>query len=379
MWTNRRVRTGAVLGAVALAIVMTAGAVWADTTTERPGSILILPKIVASGERDTLIEITNTTNTLVSAHCYYINGAPVNPDLPPGPTNPPLWQEIDFFLTLTRQQPTQWLASQGRRINPFDPIGSQEAGMDPGAIPRVLPGFQGELLCVQTDQSGSPIGGNALTGAATLVDSDGSSSKYNAIAVLGEDVQGDGTLNLDNEEYRACPAELVFPHFAQGAPNPFLGEESQVLNRIALVPCSHDLENGIPAQVSYSVRSYSEFEEMLSATGLFTCRFDGLLDEISATAFLPDLSTAYGLFRHTRLRTNPICVGGPRRNLPCSFDSDCPGGGECIGVVGMVGVLESATSVAEGATSRSSQNLHGIGELIGPTGLGAVIQNVSLD
>lgn len=372
MWTKRRVRTGKLLGPVTLAIVMTAGAAWADVTTERPGSILILPKIVANGSRDTLIEITNTSNSLISAHCYYINGAPTNPELPPGPTNPPLWQETDFFLFLTRQQPTQWLASAGRPVNPFDPLASPQAGIDPGLVPPLLSTFIGELICVQTDVGGSPVGGNALTGSATLIGPDGSASKYNGIAILGDDVDGDETLNLDNVEYRACPSELVFPHFAQGASDPFLGDDSQVLSRLALVPCSHDLENAIPAQVSFTVFSYDEYEIRLSANGLFTCRLDALLDEISGAAFGPG-ADPFGTFRYTRLIPNPVCEGGPNRGRPCTTDDNCPGG-SCTGVVGMLGVLETAHSAVDGSTARSAQNLHTIGEAPG-----AVIQSVSLD
>src|SRR5262249_15607607 len=102
MWTKRRVRTRGILGAGSLAIVMTAGAAWADVTTERPGSILILPKIVADGTRDTLIEVSNATNSLTTAHCFYVNGGLLDPSAPPGPFNPPQWQEIDFILFLTR-------------------------------------------------------------------------------------------------------------------------------------------------------------------------------------------------------------------------------------------------------------------------------------
>lgn len=367
MWTKRRVRTGELLGAVALAIVMTAGAAWADVTTERPGSILILPKIVADGTRDTLIEITNTSNTLVNAHCYYVNGAPLDPTQPPGPTNPPLWQEVDFFLFLTRQQPTQWLAGEGRRLSPLDSPGDPEAGLDPGRIPGAVPGFQGELICVQVDSSGAPTGGNALIGAATLIGPDASTSKYNAIAVLGDEVDGDDVLRLDGEEYESCPAEVVFPHFAQGVEDPYLGEDSQVINRISLVPCTHDLENGIPSEVSAEVFSYDEFEDRLSTTIDFTCRLDADLDNLSdVNPFVPTGGPIYGFFRYSRIIPSPVCEGGPNRRRPCSVDADCPNG-SCTGVVGLLGVLESAHGLEDGSAARSSQNLHTIGEVPGAT------------
>lgn len=360
MWTKSRVRTRGIVAGMALAIVMTAGAAWADVTTERPSSILMLPKIVADGTRDTLIEISNTSNTLVNAHCYYVNGAPQDPTQPPGPTNPPLWQEFDFFLFLTRQQPTQWLASEGRDVNPFDSPGSQNAGIDPGLVPPAVAGFQGELVCVQTDGSGAPIGGNALTGSATLLGPDGDSSKYNAVGVAGIDVQEDPNLALDEVEYDSCPSVLGFTHFAQGTEDPFLGDGSEVVSRLTLVPCSHDFENGIPANVGVRIFSYDEFEGQLSGNITFTCRFDADLDDplqISGDPFAPT-GGIFGTWKYSRLEANSVCVGGSNRGAVCSSDAQCTGGGTCDGVVGLVGILESGHVRGDGAVTRSAQNLH---------------------
>jgi hypothetical protein len=366
MGTIRRVRTGLIAGTLALAMVAMAGAARADVTTEPPSSILILPKIVADGTRDTLIEITNTSNSLVFAHCFYVNGAPVDPTRPPGPTNPPLWQEVDFFLFLTRQQPTQWLVSEGRDVNPMDAPTTPGYGIDPGLIPPAVPGFQGELLCVQVDQSGSPVGGNALIGAATLVGPEGDSSKHNAIGILGIEVDGDNVLNLDGVEYNSCPDQLVFTHFAEGVEDPFLGDGSVVTGRLALVPCTHDLENGIPSQVSVSVLSFDEFEDRLSGNINFICRFD---EDLSSTAiagpdgnpFAPTGGSVFGTWKYSILEPNPVCEGGSRNRLPCTVDADCPNG-TCTGEVGLLGVLEQAHGSDSGAVTRSSQNLHTMGE-----------------
>jgi hypothetical protein len=348
---------------MALAIVMTAGAAWADVTTERPSSILMLPKIVADGTRDTLIEISNTSNTLVNAHCYYVNGAPQDPTQPPGPTNPPLWQEFDFFLFLTRQQPTQWLASVGRDVDPTDDPGSESAGIDPGLIPPAVAGFQGELVCVQVDGSGSPIGGNALTGAATLIGPDTDSSKYNAIGVAGLDVQEDPNLALDDTEYASCPNALGFTHFAQGVEDPFLGPGSAVVSRLTLVPCSHDFENGIPANVGVTIFSFDEFEGRISGNINFTCRFDADLDDalqVSGDPFGPTGGPLFGTWKYSRLEVSHVCTGGRNRGAVCSSDMQCLGGGTCDGVVGLVGVLESAHVRDDGAVTRSAQNLHAL-------------------
>jgi hypothetical protein len=366
MGTIRRVRAGLIAGSLALAMTLTAGWARADTTTERPSSILILPKIVADGTRDTLIEITNTSNSLVFAHCFYVNGAPVDPTQPRGPTNPPLWQEVDFFLFLTRQQPTQWLVSAGRDVDPTDPPTSPGYGIDPGLIPPAVPGFQGELLCVQVDNSGSPVGGNALIGAATLVGPDGDSSKHNAIGILGIDVNSDNVLNLDGDEYQSCPNQLGFTHFADGVEDPFLGPGSGVIGRIALVPCTHDLENGIPSQVSVSVESFDELESRLSGNINFICRFD---EDLGSTAIVGDMGNPFfptggmdfGTWKYSVLTPNPVCVGGSRNRQPCTVDDDCPNG-ECTGEVGLLGVLEQAHADGIGGVTRSSQNLHTLGE-----------------
>ena len=49
----------------------------ADTTTEQSSSILIFPKVVFDGSRDTVIQISNTSNSMVHAHCFYVNAAPL--------------------------------------------------------------------------------------------------------------------------------------------------------------------------------------------------------------------------------------------------------------------------------------------------------------
>ena len=123
------------------------------------------------GGIDTLIEVTNISNSMVHARCFYVNAI----DTPFGP----IWQVTDFTIWLTKQQPTHWLASTGRPTNPFDScidgtgnikpsVSCADAGIDPGAIPPVPDGFQGELKCVEVDVAENPIGGNHLKGDAML-------------------------------------------------------------------------------------------------------------------------------------------------------------------------------------------------------------------
>lgn len=167
------------VGILATALVaLMASASSAQVTTERSGSILVFPKVVADGTRDTVIQITNTSNSMVHAHCFYVNASPADRNLPPDPiTNPPRWQELDFDIWLTKQQPTHWVVSRGRAVNPQDPpcdrlVGNYDcpdAGLDPGRVPPVTDDFVGELKCIEVDASGAPVSGNHFKGEATII------------------------------------------------------------------------------------------------------------------------------------------------------------------------------------------------------------------
>ena len=73
MRTIQCVRAGLV-AALVFGCTLVGGAAPAATITERPGSILIFPKIVTSGTRDTVIQITNTGNMPIDVRCFYLNG-----------------------------------------------------------------------------------------------------------------------------------------------------------------------------------------------------------------------------------------------------------------------------------------------------------------
>ena len=176
------------VGLVAAALVgLAVSGAQAQVTTEKSASILVFPKVIADGTRDTVIQITNTSNSMVHAHCFYVNGALTFPELPPGAINPPLWIETDFDIWLTKQQPTHWVVSKGRLVNAADqpctnnaasvemssglPSGGfyncNDAGLDPGRVPPVVDYFTGELKCIEVDPSGAPLSGNHLKGEAT--------------------------------------------------------------------------------------------------------------------------------------------------------------------------------------------------------------------
>ena len=276
----------------------------AEVSTDVSGSVLVFPKVVFDGggaeDRDTIIQISNTSNNMVHAHCFYVNGAP---DL----LGNPLWQITDFDIWLTRQQPTHWVASQGRQINPSDnfPPGQGNAGLDPGAVPPVPPGFQGELKCIQIDASGTPFGGNNLKGEAVIQAGDGDVSKHNAVAILanpdlaGDDPADELLLNNTPEndgEYNSCPNQLYLDHFVDGFDNPVIDPDTgQSLNPeacdgglcpirtyLTLVPCTQDFENQVPASVTVQFVIVNEFEQIFSASTTVTCWETTRLADIDA-------------------------------------------------------------------------------------------------
>lgn len=277
----------------------------AEVSTDVSGSVLVFPKVVydgglatvgsASAPRDTVIQLSNTSNNMVHAHCFYVNGAN---DL----SGNPLWQVTDFSIWLTRQQPTHWVASEGRQVNPSDnfPPGQGGAGLDPGAIPPVPPGFTGELKCVQVDASGTPFGGNNLKGEAVITDADGDVSKHNAVAILANpDLAGDAPANellLNNTaendgEYNSCANQLYLNHFVDGQNNSVIDQlnptdcvdgECPIRTYLTLVPCSQDFENQVPAEVTVQFAIVNELEQIFSASTTVTCWETTRLADIDA-------------------------------------------------------------------------------------------------
>jgi hypothetical protein len=293
----------------------------ADVVTEQSASILVFPKVVADGTRDTIIQITNTSNSMVHAHCFYVNGALTFPDQDPGPNNPPLWTEIDFDIWLTKQQPTQWVVSEGRLVDPTDATCNRDnedcptAGFDPGRVPPVVEDFTGELKCIEVDGSGAPLSGNHLKGEATIftrnICDDGTcvvsgescstdddcdedfigAAKYNGLGVIGlETNNGDGILCLGGEpnascengaEYNACPQTWILNHLADGAEDPVAGEGSEVHTTITVIPCTQNFETQVPESVIIQFAITNEFEQTFSASTTVTCWAELDLEEIN--------------------------------------------------------------------------------------------------
>lgn len=374
------------VGAAAAGVVFLAGvapAAQTDVSTERSGSIVIYPKVLWNGNRDTIIQLTNTGNPMAHVHCFYINAALQNPSLPPGPFNQPQWNETDFDLWLTGKQPTHWVASSGRQTNPFDGYRNDGSGLDPGLIPPVPLGFQGELKCIQTDASGAPFTGNQLKGEATLLAATGDVSEYNAVALqgnsnlagtaIGNSLQLNYTTANPSGEYSACPNMLLFNHFADGARDLVLDQLSEctskcflgnvasnvtcqtdancgpgqrclacpILTELTLVPCQEDLENQIPGMVTVQFDIHDEFEVAFSASTTVACWLNAGLGQISPQFEVGHLST---LSAFTRINPVGVLVGQP--------------GTSDGGVIGVAEEIRYGTSLSSSAPAAAAFNLN---------------------
>ena len=157
----------------------------AQPTTDHPASILFFPWVVADTGTDTIIQIGNSSNSSVSAQCFYVDGDTCG--------------QTEFSIFLAKQQPTHWVASRGRPIDPNDAACSEAsfdcdgAGLDPGDVPALPDGFHGLLFCVETDAAHEPLAGNHLSGEASLVGTTTSDvSQYTAVGLEGNIDSGDG-------------------------------------------------------------------------------------------------------------------------------------------------------------------------------------------
>ncbi len=269
------------LGASLLACAVSCGAAAAQPTVDAQASILVFPEVIADGQRDTVVQLTNGGNSMVHALCFYVNGAGGQ------------CGQLAFDLSLARQQPTHWVVSRGRANDPNDPLCTPDdgdcdgAGIDPGTVPPAPQMFRGELVCIEVDASGSPLSGNHLRGEATLKDlGSGDVTAYNAIGLRGTAFgNGDPTLDLGSE-YDACPQEWVLDHRAEGALDPVVGGGT-TSTFVTIVPCTQNLAQVLPATVSLQLLATGELGESFTASVDVTCWAELSLADVDAR-FLSD-------------------------------------------------------------------------------------------
>lgn len=363
--------------AVVLGVV--AASARADVTTETGASILVFPKIQANSTFDTVIQISNTGNSMLHAHCFYVDASLRStlsgfPCSVPSATCLPTWQETDFLIWLTKQQPTHWLASAGRNVDPTDGFGKDGSGFDPGRIPPLTEDFIGELKCIEVSESDEPITGNHLKGEATIevIESrsgtlpaapgtqQGDVSKYNAIGLRGNpDVQPSNPLLLDDQVYDACPAKLIVDHFATGAEDPVAAEvstidSSSVATELTLVPCSENFETQTPTRVTIQFLIYNELEQRFSASTTVTCFLSVELTEIDSPG-APDRSA---------FSTNFLGTDVAHTEITPVVQLD----GSTGGLIGVVERIVSVTAATTTVSARAAYNLHTEGSYIPENG-----------
>ncbi len=380
------------------------GQAQADINNDQAGSLIIFPKVVADGERDTVIKITNKSNMPAYAHCYYTNALGTcdlagssctdDNDCPgTGDSCNVLWQATNFDIFLTAQQPTFWRVSTGRfgdLLQPAcemggscacdvnGPSGALECpGFDAGAagginsiaIAGTGTDFFGELRCYQTmaDQS-TPLGQNSLVGEAIIETiASGQISTYDAVHVTGIDVGTDLDLLLDNAEYNACPEQLIFASHGEGASADIAGVTTTFSTELTLVPCTALYNLAQPVTASVNIFAYDELELRLSADGVpVTCFSNNRLDDPDYGGIF-DAALGDRDYLKTRIVVNSsdICLTGDNAGDPCDDDGDCPNfrttdGGEDLGCrpsPGVVGVVEEFYSTSAGDSGHAAWSL----------------------
>jgi len=329
MGNTRRVM---LLGAAgALMAVFATGVARADVASDRPGAVLIAPKIVVDtsgrfGPRtDTEIQLTNTSNSMVGVRCFFVdatshcsniksractaeNEASSDPIQPTCATSGGVCladtcSANDFRMTLTKRQPIAWKASEGLNPFPCDGLttfchdGQSNKGLD-GSLSRI-PNVQedpffGELKCVEVDpttfepiQGLNPVNNFAgdLKAEVTIVSKGSGGSvdarKYNAIAfeatANGQDSQPETlTIGGPNAEYNGGPNLLLVNNFFDGAEETTHQGDvtASVDTDLTVVPVSENLaSDDITAlnPVTLQFLVFNEFEQRFSTSTSFSC------------------------------------------------------------------------------------------------------------
>jgi hypothetical protein len=329
------------VAAAVVAAVAMASSAQAISTSDRPASIVVWPKIVVdtSGRFhngvpvNTLLTLSNVDRAgQKRAHCFYVNATghcANNPQLSclsasncEASECTPGWAEVDFNVYLTRDQPVAWYADQGLSRGQFPvegpffcnaplnnvPCSSDaicggfgcnvgQSNLGSGIPPVPEDPFIGSLTCIQftvgsqsaPDQS---VGRDSLYGEATILSGGASVSpvtavdvaKYNAIGFRAQGVSFDpvNTLQLGGggAEYDACPSTLILSHLFDGAVDPISATNATASTELTLVPCGNDFASQKPGRTTAQFLVFNEFEQRFSTSRTVDCLFDGAISTI---------------------------------------------------------------------------------------------------
>ncbi len=322
------------IGAV---VALAAGAAYADVVSDRPAAILVWADVKYDTEAsvDTIIQISNTSQEPILAHCFYENAnshCTNNGQVCQGASDccdastgcgvcKAGWLETDFRVRLTPRQPLGWVASEGLTEFPLDGgfggtanDGSSNAG---SRVPPVAERpYTGALKCIAINDDGTPSDRNVLKGESTQVYPDrGDVAKHNAIGIQALE----GAVNDDNElilgggeaEYNGCSNILILNHMFDLGVHPAVDDVTATsLTNLVLVPCTEDFLRQIPGAAVIQFLVYNEFEQRFSTSRTATCKADWRLSEIDTsdpTRSIFSAGVGGSLVGQTRM--NPIGSG----------------------------------------------------------------------
>ena len=302
----------------------------AATYSDAQAAVLVWAKIAVDDSRDTVVQLTNASNTPAAAHCFYVNAnsrcsnngqvCTDSSECAEGlffGTCLPGWIEINFDVVLTPEQPLAWSAAEG--LGNSQPAGIRfDTVPCPGGLLNSCPGsnagtrvppvgespFIGELKCIQTDPitrlptpcglAGQPACRNDLEGSATIetIASTGEidAQRYNAVGLrTAGPNDGDHLLVIGGPtgaEYQPCAQVLVFNHLFDGAIDPTndpVSGPSTASSELTLVPCTENfLEQHVP-QVIAQFLVYNEYEQRFSTSRLVNCLLDSPISNIDTS------------------------------------------------------------------------------------------------
>lgn len=317
-------------------------------TTVNAAGIVVYPSIRVDTDAglDTIVQLTNTVDSLVAVKCFYVNAnghctnspttvctaATAAADCPLGGRCVDGWQETDFRFNLTKRQPISWSVDQGLPTLPNNDVPGRgdPPQFNEGSIPPVPEDpFTGELRCIQIDPSSeNPIDRNDLKGEATIVTADDEIDvrKYNAIGIPAIPGAQDGdpnTLNIGGPaaEYRGCPNVYTLDHFFEGAQvvthaNSVRGA---VNSSLSIVPCAADFLNQDLnlANATIQFLIFNEFEQRFSTSTKVTCYREVQLADIDTLPGAP--GNAFSIFS---IGTQGTLTGQSRLRAVAGPDED---------------------------------------------------------